>query len=220
MPKRALVEKRPWLLASLVTAIAYYVAKDGPTPGLYLMALKGLPVALLAVWALLRHAGNDTRTLAGVMALGAIGDMLMEIEQSWGAMSFLLGHFVALILYLRHPRAETSASQKALAGAVLIAVPLLGFLLPHDRAMALPTMAYAAALAGMAAAAWMSSFPRYRVGIGAMLFVASDLLIFAEMGALAGSVLPGLLIWPLYYCGQFMICTGVVGSLRLRAEKS
>jgi hypothetical protein len=26
-----------------------------------------------------------------------------------------------------------------------------------------------------------------------------------------------LLIWPLYYVGQFLICTGVVGELRRRS---
>ena len=36
------------------------------------------------------------------------------------------------------------------------------------------------------------------------------------MGPLAGSPLPGLLIWPLYYFGQFLICVGVVGELRRR----
>ena len=70
----------------------------------------------------------------------------------------------------------------------------------------------------MTAAAWTSSFPRYRVGIGAVMFAVSDLLIFADLGPLADSALPGLLIWPLYYFGQFLICTGVVGELRRRAD--
>jgi uncharacterized membrane protein YhhN len=65
-------------------------------------------------------------------------------------------------------------------------------------------------LAAMAAAAWTSRFSRYSVGIGAMLFVASDLLIFARMGPLAQSQLPGMLIWPLYYAGQYLICFGVL----------
>ena len=43
------------------------------------------------------------------------------------------------------------------------------------------------------------------------------LLIFAHVGPMAHSVLPGLLIWPLYYFGQFLICTGVIGELRSRA---
>ena len=93
----------------------------------------------------------------------------------------------------------------------------LAFLLPADRAGAPGVAVYSLGLALMAATAWLSRFPRYRVGIGAVLFAVSDLLIFARMGPLADSPLPDLLIWPLYYFGQFLICTGVVGELRARS---
>ena len=49
-----------------------------------------------------------------------------------------------------------------------------------------------------------------------MLFAASDLLIFAGMGPLATSEIPHVFIWPTYYLGQFLICTGVVQTLRKR----
>ena len=58
-----------------------------------------------------------------------------------------------------------------------------------------------------------SRFPGARVGLGAALFVFSDLLIFAQMGPLAASPLPGLLIWPVYFGGQALIAWGVVRSL-------
>ncbi len=51
------------------------------------------------------------------------------------------------------------------------------------------------------------------------MFVASDLLIFARLGPLATSPLPGLLIWPLYYFGQFLICIGVVGQFTGRGQQ-
>jgi hypothetical protein len=60
----------------------------------------------------------------------------------------------------------------------------------------------------MAACAWNSNFPRYRVGLGAMAFVASDLLIFARAGALAEAGWVSLAIWVLYYGGVLMIATG------------
>ena len=77
MPRRALVERRPWLLASLILGISYFFAKDSAVPGLYLVAWKGAGVALLAVYALLQGVGRDGRLLAGVMALGALGDVLI-----------------------------------------------------------------------------------------------------------------------------------------------
>lgn len=217
MPKRALIEHRPWLLASLVAGISFYFVRDGHLPGLYQMAWKGAGVALLAVYAFARHTGADSRQIAAVMAFGALGDVLIEISLELGAVFFLIGHLIAIHLYWRHRRPALSFSQKAAALAMLVLIPVISFLLPIDRAGAPGVALYATGLAGMTAAAWTSTFSRYRVGIGAVMFAVSDLLIFAEIGPLAASPLPKLLIWPLYYFGQFLICTGVIGELRNRA---
>lgn len=218
MPRRALAEKRPWLLASLLTGISYYFVRDGGVPGIYLMAWKGAGVAFLAFYALARHKGADSRHLAAVMALGALGDVLIELKIEWGAIAFLLGHLVALGLYGRHRRAGLPITQRAAGLALLVLVPLISFLLPADRAAAPGVALYAAGLGAMAAAAWTSSFPRYRTGLGAVMFAVSDLLIFARLGPLAGSPIPDLLIWPLYYLGQVLICIGVLGELGRRTE--
>lgn len=217
MPKRALAEKRPWLLASLLAGISYYFVRDGQIAGLYLMAWKGAGVALLALYALARHKGADSRQIAAVMAFGALGDVLIELVLEWGAVAFLIGHLIAIYLYWRHRRARLSPSQKLAGIAFAVLIPAISFMLPSDRAAAPGVALYALGLGLMTAAAWTSSFPRYRVGLGAVMFAVSDLLIFARIGPLAQSALPNLLIWPLYYFGQFLICTGVVGELRRRS---
>jgi uncharacterized membrane protein YhhN len=212
MPKRALIEQRPWLLASLAAGISFYFVRDAGLPGIQMMVWKGAGVALLAVYALVRQPGTDVRQIAMVMGFGALGDVLIELWLEAGAAAFLVGHLIAIHLYWRHRREVLALSQKLAALALLVLTPLLGWQLTGSAAAA----GYALGLGAMAAAAWTSSFPRYRVGIGAVLFVASDLLIFARLGPLAASPIPGLLIWPLYYFGQFLICTGVLGELRKR----
>lgn len=214
--KRALVESRPWLLLSLVAAISYFFVSDAPIPGLFLMLWKGLGVGFLAVFALVRHHSADGRLLGGVMALGATGDMLIEIDLTYGAVAFLLGHIVAIALYARHRRHTITFSQRAFAIVLVPAVVLIAWALPIDRAGAGGIAVYSLFLATMGAMAWTSNFPRYRVGTGALMFIASDLLIFARFGPLEGSTIPDWLVWPLYYFGQFLICTGVVQSLRHR----
>ncbi len=216
MPKHALIEQRPWLLASLVAGISYFFVKDNQIPGLYLMAWKGAGVALLAVYAMVRHTGADSRQIAAVMAFGALGDVLIMLRLEWGAIAFLIGHLIAIHLYLRHRRAKLTLSQKAAALCFLVLIPVISYLLPTDRTAAPGIALYATGLGAMTAAAWTSTFSRYTVGIGAVMFAVSDLFIFAEIGPLAGSAIPGLLIWPLYYFGQFLICTGVIGELRRR----
>jgi len=78
---------------------------------------------------------------------------------------------------------------------------------------------YTAFVASMAAAAWISRFPRYRTGIGAMMFLASDLLIFARMGPLAGDAWVSLAIWGLYLGGQVLITLGVTRTLGTETTK-
>lgn len=212
MLKTMLTEQRPWLIASALAAASYYLLGDAAGPELHTTFWKGAGVAMLAVYALLR----DARAIAAVMALSAAGDMAIEWNVGAGGFAFLLSHLTAIAFYLRHRRAVTSPSQKAAAAALVIGLPIIGFLLPQGTTQAMAAAIYGLALGGMAATAWTSTFPRYRVGIGAVLFAASDILIFARMGPLAASSLPGALIWPLYYVGQSLICVGVVGTLKRR----
>lgn len=213
MPRRALIERRPWLLASLVAGISYYFISDVGLPGLWTMLWKGAGVAFLAVYALVRAPGFDGRLLAAVMVLGAAGDMAIEIDLRAGAACFLVGHVLAMVLYFRNWRPRITISQRLLASLVVPLGVFIAVMLAPREQMILVAI-YAFFVSGMAASAWTSRFPRYRTGIGAMMFLASDLLIFARMGLLAESDLPGLLIWPLYYFGQFLICVGVTSTLR------
>ena len=156
--------------------------------------------------------GDDERTEAiasmpGIRRLG-LGPLLEEAK-----LAVSLG-IPAIALFLRHPREERTASQIAAAAAVLVLTPAIFWLLPADRAEALPAALYGLALGGMAACAWLSAFPRYRVGVGAALFLVSDLLLVAERGPLMGEPLVQWLVWPLYYLGQLLICLGVFQHLR------
>lgn len=212
--KRAIIESRPYLLLSLLFGISYFFVKDSNFPGMYLMFWKGAAVGFLAVYAMRRAHNFEGKLIAAVMAFGALGDMLIEFDLMAGAGAFVVGHCIAIALYWRHRRPQTSFSQKLLA---ILLVPITMFIawsLPFDRSEALGLAVYSLFLAVMAAMAWTSSFPRYRVGIGALLFVVSDLFIFAQMGFLENSVIPDWTIWPLYYVGQFLIVTGVVRTLR------
>lgn len=203
-----------WLfLAALLVGASYCLAGQHVIATAPVIAWKAAGVALLAIWAALNARGRDGWLIVVVLALGALGDAAIERNQIAGAITFLAGHVVAIVLYLHHRRTVRAPSQTALALLLLVATPIIAFLLPADRAAAVGVAVYALGLGAMAASAWASRFPRYRVGIGAVLFVASDLLIFARMGPLAGSILPYLLIMPLYLAGQALIAWGVVITL-------
>jgi len=216
MPRRALSQKRPLLLASIAAALAFYYLRVGPLPELYLIPLKGSAVGLLALYCFARHSSPDARLLGWALGAAALGDMAIEVDRTIGATLFFLYHVLALGVYLRNRRPRLAKVQSWVVGLTLILVPLIGWLLPYDRDQALETALYALALGAMAAGAWASSFPRYRVGAGAMLFVLADVLLFAEMGPLGGTQWPGILVWPIYYLAQLLVCTGVIQTLGKR----
>jgi len=199
------------LAAALIAGASYVFADRFDTTTSLMLLWKGAGVALLALWCAVMARETDGWLIAAVMAAGAAGDVLREAAGlSAGAAAFFVGHLVAIWLYLRNWRPVRSGSQKAVAIGLAIATPVIAWLLTRS----IDVTFYASALGTMAAAAWASRFPRHRGGIGAVLFVASDLLIFARMGPLAGSAWTGFLIWPLYFAGQALIATGVVNTLR------
>jgi len=177
-------------------------------------AWKTSGVALLALWAVTQARNTDGRLIAGALALGALGDLLLETHGfTIGGAAFAAGHAVAIALYLRNRRANPSPSQKLLGYILAPATVAISALLAAPAGQALPVGTYGAFLGLMAATAWTSRFPRYRVGIGAVLFVISDLLIFSRFGVMKESVVPGLLIWPTYFAAQALIAWGVVQTL-------
>jgi uncharacterized membrane protein YhhN len=206
-----------WVLAVAVLAASSYVASWFlPIPGWASVAWKGAGVALLAAYAALSARGPDGWLLAAVMAFGALGDMLLETHGLIvGALAFLAGHLTATALYLRNRRPALGGSDWTVAGAIVVGVTVAAYLLPPDRAGAGLIALYALGLAVMAATAWLSRFPRPLVAAGALMFAASDLLIFLRTGRPALDILPmGLAVWGLYFAGQALVAVGVARGLR------
>lgn len=215
-PHPALAQKRPFLLLSVLAALCYYYLQATDLPELFLIPIKGFGVGFLAIYAYLRHQSGDSHRLALALAVAALADMAIEFDLRVGAAVFFIFHMLALSVFMRHSRGKLHGADQWTFLAILILTPLIGYFLPYDRSIAWAVAIYAVALGLMAASAWMSDFPRMRVAAGALLFVLSDLLIFARLGPLSGSLLPEYLVWPIYYLGQFLITVGVVTTLRKR----
>lgn len=189
---------------ALVVGATYFVATRTGFQGADMTAWKGLGVGLLALWAA-RHADTTNGwMIAVVLACGGVGDVLIETRGlTVGASVFLLGHVIAITLYARD---AWRRGWPSIAGAA-VTVSLAGFALASEPGVAV----YALGLGAMAGAASLGGFPR-PVAIGAWLFVASDLLIFARLGPLADSTIPDWLIWPAYFVGQALMAYGVVAA--------
>lgn len=197
-------------LAALVAGGSFWATHWISVPFAAETAWKGAGVGLLALWAAAQARDTDGWLIAAALALCALGDVLLETHGlTIGAIAFLAGHVVATVLYLRN-----RAKPLWQAAVIAVAVTALSWWLPADRSAAPGIALYAAGLGAMFGTAAVSRFSPFTVGNGAALFVFSDLLIFARLGPLAASDLPGLLIWPTYFAGQALIAWGVVRSLR------
>lgn len=208
------------LIASFIGGVSYVAAWGLHLPPVQDLAWKGTGVGLLAVHAAMRARSLDGWLLTAVMTFGVLGDVLLGVNFIVGAVAFLIGHAVAVVLYLRNRRRVIPRSQLALAVLLVPATVFIAFLLPANRAGAPGVAFYSLGLSLMAATAWTSRFPRFKVGIGAVMFLVSDLLIFARMGPLPDNLPVGLAVWGLYYFGQLLICVGVAEALKPQSLSS
>lgn len=215
-------DRARWLwLAALIGGISFFwaVLERWDGPAIHLWKTSG--VALLAAWAAANARSGDGRMIAAALAFGALGDWLLDaVGMLEGAAAFATGHLIAIILYLRNRRVRPTPSQRLLAWtvaplALIIAWALTRAAEPHLMGAAI---AYTGGVAVMAATAWASRFPRYRTGIGAMMFLASDLFIFAGQGGTLSRDVTMWLVWPLYFGGQALIAWGVVSTLAKEAN--
>lgn len=204
---------RGLLVASLIASISYFIVRDALSGAGYMIAWKGAAVALLALYAGVQARDIDGWLLTAGLTLGALGDMVLELSMLAGGGLFALGHMLMIGLFLRNRRKRRTGSQTLAGVALSLGPPLIAaFITSPDPRWPAATV-YAAVIGAMAAAAWTSRFPRYRVGLGAVMFVISDLMIFAREAAPAADGLAWWTVWPLYYAGQFLIATGVVRTL-------
>jgi uncharacterized membrane protein YhhN len=200
-------------LSALAAGASFWAASHILPAGPLLVAWKGSAVALLAVWVARAAHTRAARWLAVVLGFAALGDVLLETSgMTIGGAAFLVAHLLATGLYWTNLRADRSGTGVSIV--LLLGIPCAGYALSGQPGV----LVYGLALGGMAATAWISRFPRGWVGAGAMLFAASDLLIFGRLGPLAGSIVPTLLVWPLYVAAQAMIAYGVVRTERARNE--
>jgi uncharacterized membrane protein YhhN len=205
------IAAKPVLIAAVIAGVSYLFGMSLALSPAVMIVWKGAGVALLAVWAALNARELDGWLIAAVMAFGAFGDVLLEAAGlEGGAGAFLIGHAIAMLLYFRNWRPRITFSQRMLSALVVPLSVFIAFSLTQDVMIAV----YTFFVAGMAASAWTSRFPRYRTGIGAMMFLVSDLLIFARMSFLEETAGVSLAIWALYFGGQLLIVLGVVGILR------
>ena len=209
-----------WWLA-LIGGISFFVAVHEHWTGPAIWVWKTTGVAFLAVWAAANAREKNGWLIAAALGFGALGDYLLDARGLvTGAAAFAIGHLIAITLYLTNRRAQMTGSQRLLGVLTIPATLVIVWAMLSPAPGWWHAAVYSLFVVAMAAAAWTSRFPRYRTGIGAMLFLASDLFIFAGEGEVLSRKVTMWLVWPLYFGGQALIAWGVVKTLASEARNN
>ena len=204
------------LVAALVAGASYIISWSLPLSLDAHLVWKGAGVGLLALYAGLSARNLDGWLICLALALGALGDVLLDAmpNPTAGALAFLGGYVVATGLYLRNRLDTPTRAQILLALALVPVVIALSSLLAANPMAATYLSVYSLGLALMAGTAWTSRFPHNLTGVGALMLVGDNILLFARFGPWPHAPGINLAIWILYFGGQTLICLGVIRTLK------
>lgn len=205
------VASRLLLVAALAVGLSFTLASaDRGFASPAMLAWKGGGVALLAGYAAVRARDLDGWLLAGVMAFGALGDVLIDaLGAMAGAGAFFVAHVVAVILYARNPRPRLGWVERGVCAALPLAAMAIAVLCVPRQAFSGGMALYLLGVSAMAAFAFASRFRRGRVALGAVMFVVSDMLIVTHLPPVREPRAVSIAIWLLYFVGQVLITLGV-----------
>lgn len=202
------------LCCGIVTALAYLLCLQADAPALRL-ALKGIPVMLMALW-LAPWREREAGLIALGLLLSAIGDICLEASPRFflaGLGAFLAAHLGYIAAFLRYSRRL----------AIMAAIPVSGFgvgtflwLQPHLGTMTLPVLGYVVVICVMMWRAWalvadegVARPLAWLAALGASSFGLSDTLV-AHNRFIAPVLAFQLLLMLLYWAGQW----GIAASQR------
>lgn len=166
--------------------------------------LKPLPVLVLAVAA---ARGGAPRPFVAGLALGAVGDVAIDLDFLAGMAFFAAAHVAYLVGLLGLSRRPALGWLPAFAtwGAGLLSVCWAGF-----GALAVPVAAYATLLCGMM---WRAAAVGGVVAVGAVVFGVSDSLIALGLGGHPAFDHP-LAVMSTYWGGQALLAWGAASFVR------
>lgn len=176
---------------------------------------KGAAVGLLALFAFINTKRVDIFLLALALSAGMLGDVLISAGArglNAALFAFGAGHLFYILLFLTNRLYNEALTTRRLRyAAILWGFGGFGLYILWPLLVTTTTLmqVYLGLLFLMTTLAILSRYSMVTVGLGALSFFISDLLlgfdlITDKLGFWA------ILIWPTYYMGQFLLTMGVI----------
>lgn len=161
------------------------------------------------------------------LAASALGDFLLAFKARWvlpfGILSFLIAQLAYLLIFtalwfFSGDNSPLWPRYIAMGAIVLATLGFLVWLAPRLGWMALGVVPYAIAITAMASMAMWLPWPAWPAMLGAVSFLASDLVLAAELFRLPPEAparrITTPLVWWSYVAAQALIVTGVLIIVR------
>lgn len=169
-----------------------------------------LAVASLALFVLAAGRSHSHINFVAILLTLALGRALLAADLNFARVLLSIAHIGGIAFFIRHRRLGASVSQTLAAVALVILVPLIVWLSSTEA----QAVVYSILLGAMAAASWLSRFPRYITGLGAVIYVASDIaLLLLTNEFQADQILKELLFFALI-AGLILQSYGIVRTFR------
>jgi uncharacterized membrane protein YhhN len=217
-------------------AVITGLAVSAVASGLYGLYFLNRPESLLRALVKAAAVGAPAAgfALAGahpvlVLALGAsaLGDFLLAFDKRWtlalGILAFLIAQLAYIAgffgLWLFAGDLSPIWPRHLMQGAIgAFALGALVWLWRDLKAMTIPVIFYMAAIAGMAAVAVRLDWSAWAAMVGALLWLASDTILAAELFKLPADAparkFTTPLVWWTYYFAQALIVIGIFQAVR------
>lgn len=196
-----------WLGALARSGIVFDALADLPT--YVLVPWKGACTAGLALSVAVASRGPAANRLALALAISAVADMLLAAGQLivCGVL-FSISHLIAISVFWSHRDRSAASVRRAAATMVPVASFALSWLAIRGTELPFYFALYPLLSGIMAASAIVSRFPVWLCGLGAVVFICSDVLVVAWLGVLARDPSFGFLTWLTYFVGYAMLARG------------
>lgn len=215
-----------WAFAavSIAAAIVYgaYFLHHPPSLSRTLVKTAFMAAAAAALW----RAGAHPFLITALLA-SAAGDFFLALKTKWtlpfGILSFLLAQLVYVVIFtalwfFSGDNSPLWPRYLAMGGVIVAAAGFLVWMAPKLGWLALAVVPYAIAITGMGIAAMWLPWIGWPAMIGAILFLASDFVLAAELFRLPADApirrVTAPVVWWTYVAAQSLIVCGVLNLVQ------
>lgn len=172
--------------------------------------LKAIPVSTLLVLVLRELRDFARICLTGALLGSVCGDILLDLPYAnvfpFGLAAFLIGHLFYTVLFFRHAKKPQGFDTLVISGLVFFAVVMMWIFRGISPSLLGPVMLYIVVIVTMSIGALLVPAENRLLFIGALLFIASDVVLAVNKFLFA--IPYGRIInISLYFIAQFVIIT-------------